>query len=96
MWKPVGNSPWAELSPNQGRKYGWKHSQGLSQELIIEGLVDNAKEFSPSLKGKANTLKTFKQKTAVIRFLVSEDHSGKCEVKYIFYIFINNCINYFI
>lgn len=28
-------------------------------------------------------MKISKQKSGVIRFLVSEDHSGKCEVKYI-------------
>lgn len=71
------------LESKWGSKYGWKHSQGLSAELITGGLIDNAKEFSSSLEGKANTLKIFKQKSGVIRFLVSEDHSGKCEMKYI-------------
>lgn len=71
------------LKSKWGSRCGWKCSQGLNQEQIIGGLADHVKEFTPSLEGNAKTLKFFKQKSSAIRFLVSEDHSGRCEVKYI-------------
>lgn len=82
MQRPVILAMQVELRPQRGGKAdGFVVLQWLSWEQVTGVLADHAKNSPFLLKAMyKKSIESFKQESDVIRFLLSEDYSGRCQV----------------